>query len=553
MYSIKQIDNFKTKLSKIIFSDFPELQIYPKEYYTNVISKYFESTKTPFAYIYGDFNKLRAINDLYGKEAGDEALKNGLKIIKNCLPNNALISRIGGDEIAIIIPNSDKEQALKYKKKIENTFKEYNKFSTGLSITLAVEDSTNHNIQELEHSTESQVSRKKNSRNPKYFSSNLPSNDSLILQTPNNISNEELKKWETLNSYINMSVENHLADIRPSKKFTYNIDDFKNEVFYLIDCLKDYLETNLKNNKSNNSISLDDSNQAQALIPASNKTILLVHSLLTNNNFSYTNLSKEDLSEMHEFMNSLLNILIKNQASNSFNKVYLKNYLANKICQSKKDYQAVFISTAGIKLSNTAFGHHFTDMRLDKTFSLVQETLNKKYTFNTDAFNFSPDDSHFIDYGGGNYLLLLPKDNSMSQDELNTIINSINSKYNSQSPESSFQVSGMKNNNINMSNEHSFLKSLRSFKELSDDTKDTLKKEAFTSITQKKAFENSISKTIDYYLRNIPKAKNDISKKKLLISNFFTSLVNQEGSYNIQTKIYKRNHQESEFSSKYER
>ena len=78
MYSIKQIDNFKTKLSKIIFSDFPELQIYPKEYYTNVISKYFESTKTPFAYIYGDFNKLRAINDLYGKEAGDEALKNGM-------------------------------------------------------------------------------------------------------------------------------------------------------------------------------------------------------------------------------------------------------------------------------------------------------------------------------------------------------------------------------------------------------------------------------------------------------------------------------------------
>ena len=26
-------------------------------------------------------------------------MKNGLKIIKNCLPDNALISRIGGDEI----------------------------------------------------------------------------------------------------------------------------------------------------------------------------------------------------------------------------------------------------------------------------------------------------------------------------------------------------------------------------------------------------------------------------------------------------------------------
>ena len=50
-----------------------------------------------------------------------------------------------------------------------------------------------------------------------------------------------------------MSIENHLADIRPSKKFTYNIDDFKNEIFYLIDCLKDYRETSIKNGKSSKS------------------------------------------------------------------------------------------------------------------------------------------------------------------------------------------------------------------------------------------------------------------------------------------------------------
>ena len=214
---------------------------------------------------------------------------------------------------------------------------------------------------------------------------------------------------------------------------------------------------------------------------------------------------------------------------------------------------AVFISTSGIKLSNTAFGHHFTDIKLDKTFYLVQETLNDNYSFNEEAFTFSPSDSHFIDYGGGNYLLLLPKDNAMSQNELDSIISSINSNYDSQSPESPFQVSGMINDNINTQNTQSFLKSLRAFKELSDDTKDSLKKEAFTSITQKKAFENSISKTIEYYLRNIPNAKSDISKKKLLVSNFFTSLVNQEASYNIQSDFYRKNHQESDFPDKNER
>lgn len=98
----------------------------------------------------------------------------------------------------------------------------------------------------------------------------------------------------------------------------------------------------------------------------------------------------------------------------------------------------------------------------------------------------------------------------------------------------------MINDNINTQNTQSFLKSLRAFKELSDDTKDSFKKEAFTSITQKKAFENSISKTIEYYLRNIPNAKSDISKKKILVSNFFTSLVNQEASYNIQSDFIEK-------------
>lgn len=183
----------------------------------------------------------------------------------------------------------------------------------------------------------------------------------------------------------------------------------------------------------------------------------------------------------------------------------------------------------------------------------MQETLSDNYSFNEEAFTFSPSDSHFIDYGGGNYLLLLPKDNAMSQNELDSIIISINSNYDSQSPESSFQVSGMINDNINTQNTQSFLKSLRAFKELSDDTKDSFKKEAFTSITQKKAFENSISKTIEYYLRNIPNAKSDISKKKILVSNFFTSLVNQEASYNIQSDFYRKNHQESDSPDKNER
>lgn len=538
--TINNLNKLKVTLSKIMFSDFPELYIYPKEYYTNVISSFFNSVKTPFSYIYGDFNKLKSINDSYGKESGDKALKNGFTIIKNCLPNNALISRIGGDEIAIIIPDSDKIQALGYKKKIEDTFKQYNKYSTGLSITLAAEDSTNNTVEQLEHLTESQVSRKKNSRNPKTFASNLPSNDSLPLQVPSNIDETEAEKWKILNSYINMSVENHLADIRPSKSFTYNIEDFKNEIFYLIDSLKDYLESNIKNGKSKQLSNSHNDNLDKNVIPADKKTITLVHSLLTSTDFSYKNISQEDLLKMQKFMEELLNTLITNKNNTLFNKGYLKNYLAEEISKSKTDFQTIFINTSGIKLSNTAFGHHFTDMRIDKTTSIIQEILSKHYHFNDKAFSFSPEDSHFIDYGGGNYLLLIPKEKFISQKDLNKILQDINTHYDSQNPESSFQVSGMMSEFTLKTDKQTLIKFLRDFKNSCDNTKDELKKDAFTSITQKKAFENSISKAIEYYLRIIPDSKDDIVKKKILISNFFTSLVNQEGSHNIQSNIYKQ-------------
>lgn len=550
---IKELNNLKEKLSKIIFSDFPKLQIYSKEYYSNVIRSFFSSTNTPYIYIYGDFNKLKTINDLYGKEAGDKAIRNGLELIRNCLPNNALISRIGGDEIAIIIPTSDAENALEYKKKIEDAFIDYNKSSIGLSITLAAEDSTQHNIKELEYLTEKQVSRKKNSRNPKTFASNLPSKDSLSLQIPDDIDDIEAKKWKTLNSYINMSIENHLADIRPSKQFTYELNDFKNEIFYLINTLRDYLESNIKDNKPCKQKKLDDNYSDEIIVPTTNKTISLVHSLLTNPNFSYNDIPDEDLLQMQEFMNTLLSTLITNRNNTLFNKSYLKNYLAKEICKSKTDFQAIFISTSGIKISNTAFGHHTTDMRIDKTASIIQETLYKKYNFNDKPFTFSSEDSHFIDYGGGNYLLLIPKDNCMSQDDLDKILHSINNHYDSQDPESSFQVSGMISESIFKSNPQTLLKFLRMFKELSDDKKDELKKDSFTSITQKRAFENSISKAIEYYLRHIPDAKDNIYKKQVLISNFFTSLVNQEGYYNIKSYRHKEETHEADFDSLYDR
>ena len=150
------------------------------------------------------------------------------------------------------------------------------------------------------------------------------------MEIPDSVNDEEAEEWKVLNSYINMSIENHLADIRPSKKFNYSLDDFKNETFYLINALHDYIENSIKTGQVKQTSDLENDVSDEPTIPATIKTISSVHSLLTRNKFSYDDLSEEDLSQMQEFMAKLLHILITNRDNTAFNKGYIKHYLTKK-------------------------------------------------------------------------------------------------------------------------------------------------------------------------------------------------------------------------------
>ena len=52
-----------------------------------------------------DIDDFKFINDIYGHNYGDRALKNLADSMKTFFPSDALLGRNGGDEFCILLPN----------------------------------------------------------------------------------------------------------------------------------------------------------------------------------------------------------------------------------------------------------------------------------------------------------------------------------------------------------------------------------------------------------------------------------------------------------------
>lgn len=65
--------------------------------------------ESSFSVILVDLNDFKQINDMFGHDVGDEALRNAVTVIRSCLRNDDFIARYGGDEFYIILDIDDYE------------------------------------------------------------------------------------------------------------------------------------------------------------------------------------------------------------------------------------------------------------------------------------------------------------------------------------------------------------------------------------------------------------------------------------------------------------
>jgi diguanylate cyclase (GGDEF)-like protein len=89
-----------------------------------------------FALVLADLDGFKKINDLHGHNAGDEALKTAVGLIRRNLRRDDLIARYGGDEFYILMEMSD-DGALK--RAIQRIYMDFEQYNRASSLPYAIE------------------------------------------------------------------------------------------------------------------------------------------------------------------------------------------------------------------------------------------------------------------------------------------------------------------------------------------------------------------------------------------------------------------------------
>lgn len=99
---------------------------------------------TPLSLMMIDIDHFKKFNDRFGHPEGDKFLQHVATTMKDALPGGANISRYGGEEFSIILPNTTSPEALTIAEKLRTTILQSSFKNYPLSISLGVATAPEH-------------------------------------------------------------------------------------------------------------------------------------------------------------------------------------------------------------------------------------------------------------------------------------------------------------------------------------------------------------------------------------------------------------------------
>jgi len=150
---IRDITERKKEEEKIKYLSFHDqlTGLYNRRYFEDTIARLERSRKLPVGVITADIDNLKQINDLYGHSVGDEYIKETAKVINTSVREADIVSRIGGDEFTVILPEMNKEDLNQIVNRIKSHINniDIKSFEFDVSIGLAVKESYEEDLEDI--------------------------------------------------------------------------------------------------------------------------------------------------------------------------------------------------------------------------------------------------------------------------------------------------------------------------------------------------------------------------------------------------------------------
>lgn len=100
--------------------------LFNRAYFENEMRRLEEALILPVSILVGDVDGLKITNDRLGHAMGDELLRAAALILKKTFRSEDVVARIGGDEFAVLLPNTSVEVAERLLLRVEEGVKAYN-------------------------------------------------------------------------------------------------------------------------------------------------------------------------------------------------------------------------------------------------------------------------------------------------------------------------------------------------------------------------------------------------------------------------------------------
>nr|WP_249435742.1 diguanylate cyclase [Paenibacillus sp. Marseille-Q4541] len=113
--------------------------LYNRDYFEGLMDTFNESENIPIAIVIADLDELKYYNDHYGHKKGDHLIKVSSNLLNTYSTDSVIVSRIGGDEFAILLINTTMLMAQEMIQSIQTDISSYNKDSTDVRIQMSID------------------------------------------------------------------------------------------------------------------------------------------------------------------------------------------------------------------------------------------------------------------------------------------------------------------------------------------------------------------------------------------------------------------------------